>query len=138
MLKDAMGLYRGSVEEISRTIKERPTDPMAWFDRGNARSSSCDWEGAALDYTMAMKTGLRFRESIIALGNRGVARAKLGDIDGAIGDFSAIVEKHPNNRRLLRAALRSRAEMKERKGDREGAKADRKLADLLPAEQTTT
>ncbi|KZK73552.1 MAG: hypothetical protein A3K90_07960 [Pelodictyon luteolum] len=138
MLKDALGAYRGTAEEISRTIMERPGDPMAWFDRGNARSCSSDWEGAALDYTMALKTGLRFRESIIALGNRGVARAKLGDLEGAIGDFSAIVEMRPNNRRLLRAALRSRAEMKEKKGDREGATADRALADLLPAEQTTT
>ncbi|TCD48794.1 tetratricopeptide repeat protein [Chlorobium sp. N1] len=138
MLKDAMGAYRGTEGELSRFIEERPLDPMAWFDRGNARSSRGEWDGAEKDYTMALKTGLRFREAIVALGNRGMCRAREGDLDGAIEDFTAIIEKRPNNRLLLRAAFRSRAEMKEKSGDRDGAAADRRLADLLPAEQATT
>lgn len=138
MLKDAMGAYRGTEGELSRFIEERPLDPMAWFDRANARSSAGEWRGAEEDYTMALKTGLRFREAVVALGNRGLCRARQGNLDGAIGDFTAIIEKRPGNRRLLRAAYRSRAEMKEKRGDREGAEADRRLSDLLPAEQTTT
>jgi tetratricopeptide (TPR) repeat protein len=126
MLKDAMGGYRGTATEISRIIAEHPDNAEAYYDRGNVRSSCEDYEGAIGDFTMALKIGLRFREAITAYGNRGIAKVETGDLDGAINDFSEIIERKPNNRRLLCTAYKNRALVKEKKGDREGAEEDRK------------
>jgi tetratricopeptide (TPR) repeat protein len=130
MLKDALGGYRGSVEEISRIIEEHPDNAEAFYDRANARSCSGDFEGAIKDFTMALKIGLRFREMIVAYGNRGIARMEKGDIEGAIGDFTEIISRKPNNRRLLRSAYLNRAQLKDKKGDVEEAAWDRKMAAL--------
>ena len=126
MLKDAMGGYRGTATEISRIIAEHPDNAEAYYDRGNARSSCDDYDGAIADFTMALKIGLRFREAITAYGNRGIARVKSGDFEGAIQDFTEIIERKPNNKRLLCSAYKSRALVKEKMGNREGAAEDRK------------
>ncbi len=125
MLKDAMGGYRGTATEISRVIAEHPDNAEAYYDRGNARSSCNDYDGAIADFTMALKVGLRFREAITAYGNRGIARVKSGDMEGAIQDFSEIIKRKPTNRRLLSSAYKNRALVKEKMGDREGAAEDR-------------
>ncbi|NTV98147.1 MAG: hypothetical protein HGA70_03180 [Chlorobiaceae bacterium] len=130
MLKDAMGGYRGTATEISRIILEHPDKAEAYYDRGNARSSSGDDEGAIGDFSMALKIGLRFREAISAYGNRGMARVKIGDLDGALADFSEIISRKPTNRRLVCTAYMNRAMVKEKKGDSEGAAWDRKMAAL--------
>lgn len=131
MLKDAMGGYRGTAIEISRIIAEHPDNAEAYYDRGNARSSCDDYEGAIADFTMALKIGLRYREAITAYGNRGMARLKSGDIEGAIYDFSEIIKRKPTNRRLLSAAYKNRALVKEKIGDSEGVAEDRKMARLV-------
>jgi tetratricopeptide (TPR) repeat protein len=131
MLKEAMGGYRGTATEISRIIAEHPDNAEAYYDRGNARSSCGDYEGAIGDFTMALKIGLRFREAITAYGNRGMARVKSGDMGGAIEDFSEIIERKPNNKRLMSAAYKNRALVKEKMDDSEGAAGYRKMARLL-------
>ncbi|MCF8383055.1 MAG: tetratricopeptide repeat protein [Chlorobium sp.] len=131
MLKDALGGYRGTAEEITRIISRYPENAEAWYNRANARSRTGDFRGAEVDYTMALKLGLRFREAVTAYGNRAIARAELGEIDGAIEDCSAIIDRRPNNKRLLYAAFMQRALLKEKKGDSEGAAGDRKIAALV-------
>ena len=135
MLKDAMGGYRGTATEISRIIMDQPENAEAYYDRGNARSSSGDFEGALRDYSMALTLGLRFREAINAYGNRGIARAEMGDLDGAIDDFSEIMARKPKNRSILRRAFLSRALLRDKKGDSEGATGDREMASRLLADQ---
>ncbi|NTV17641.1 MAG: tetratricopeptide repeat protein, partial [Chlorobiaceae bacterium] len=115
-------------------IAEHPGRAEAYYDRGNARSSCDDYDGAIADFTMALKIGLRFREAITAYGNRGMARVKSGDLDGAVRDFSEIIERKPGNKRLLSAAYKNRALVKEKKGDSEGAEGDRKMALLLSSD----
>ncbi len=131
MLKDAMGGYRGTEVEISRVIMKHPDNAEAYFNRGNARSSIGDYEGAVSDYTIALKIGLRFREALNAFGNRGMARAAAGDLDGAIADFSDVILRNPKNQSMLCTAYKNRALMREKKGDREGAASDRERALLL-------
>ena len=137
MLKDAMGGYRGTATEISRVIAEHPDNAEAYYDRGNARSSCNDYDGAIADFTMALKVGLRFREAITAYGNRGIARVKSGDMEGAIQDFSEIIKRKPTNRRLLSSAYKNRALVKEKMGDSEGGAGDRKMAHLLSPDVNT-
>jgi len=131
MLKDALGGYRGTAEEITKGIDRHPEHAEGWYDRANARSSTGDFAGAERDYTMALKLGLRFREAVTAYGNRAIARAELGEIEGAIEDCTAIIERRPNNKRLLSTAFMQRALLKEKKGDSEGAKGDRTIAALV-------
>jgi len=139
MLKDALGAWRGSEEEISRLIEADPVNADAWCSRAGVRSASGDLAGALADFTMAIRLGLRFRERIIAWGNRGLIRCETGDYEGAIEDFSAIIEARPR-KGIMKTALMQRALAKERIGDREGSAADRRLASILAPEmnkQTT-
>lgn len=139
MLKDALGAWRGSEEEISRLIEADPVNADAWNNRAGVRSASGDLEGALGDLTMAIKLGLRFRERIIAYGNRGIIRCETGDYEGAIEDFSAVIEVRPR-KSIMKAALMQRAHAKEKLGDLEGGAADRRLARILSPEmnkQTT-
>jgi tetratricopeptide (TPR) repeat protein len=142
MLKDAMGGYRGTATEISRVILAEPDNADAYCNRANALSSTCDYAGAIEDYSIALKIGLRFREAITAYGNRGIARVKVGDLYGALKDFSEIIDRKPGNKRLLLAAYNSRASVKEKIGDKEGAAADKMQASMqasmLSPDTTTT
>lgn len=125
MLKDALGGYRGTVGELDRIIAEEPCNAMAWFDRANARSAAGDHCMAIADYDRALLLGIRFRERIATLGNRGLSKLAIGDYAGAADDFTELIEKRPQNGRLLATAYRKRAEAREKLGDEPGAAADR-------------
>ena len=124
MLKDALGSYRGSIEELDRIIDQDPNNAEAYYDRANARNRAGNRTGAISDYTLAIEFGLRPRERFLALGNRGLARADLDDIEGAIEDFTAIITACPKNRGILKTAFTNRALLKRKKGDRKGADLD--------------
>lgn len=130
MLKDALGEWRGSEEEITRQIEADPVNAQAWASRAAVRSASGDREGALADFSMAIKLGLRFRERITAWGNRGMIRVETGDYEGAIEDFSAVIEARPR-KAIVKSALLQRALVKEKIGDKEGGAADRRLASIL-------
>ncbi|NTV02183.1 MAG: hypothetical protein HGB04_05280 [Chlorobiaceae bacterium] len=131
MLKDALGAWRGSASEISRLIEAEPGNADAYFSRAGVRGAEGDRDGALKDFTMALKLGLRYRESIVAYGNRGLIRYEMGDYLGAADDFSEVVERKPRQKSLLKAALLKRAAAREKLGDNDGAAADLRLASLL-------
>ena len=124
MLKDALGSYRGSIEELDRIIDEDPNNAEAYYDRANARNCRGDSAGAIADYTKAIELGLRPREMFLACGNRGVARVDMEDIDGAMEDFTAVINADPKNRGILKTALLNRALLKRATGDYEGSDLD--------------
>ncbi|NTU57562.1 MAG: hypothetical protein HGB00_01365 [Chlorobiaceae bacterium] len=135
MLKDALGAYRGSEREVSRLIDSDPDNADAWCSRAGIRSAEGDLDGALRDFSMALKLGLRYRESIVAHGNRGMIRFETADYEGAIEDFSEVVNRHPRQKGLMKAALLQRALAKEKIGDGNGASADRRLAMLLSSDR---
>ena len=124
MLKDALGNYRGSLRELDRIVDEEPNNAEAYYDRANARNRAGNKTGAISDYTLAIEFGLRPRERFLALGNRGLARADLEDIEGAIDDFTAIITAGPKNKGILKTAFINRALLKRKKGDVNGADLD--------------
>jgi len=130
MLKDALGAWRGSEQEISRLIDAEPQNADAWCSRAGVRNAAGDRSGALSDLSMAIRLGLRFREKITAWGNRGMIRIETGDYDGAIEDFSAIIEARPR-KSIMKTALTQRALAREKLGDMEGGAADRRLACIL-------
>jgi tetratricopeptide (TPR) repeat protein len=131
MLKDALGAYRGTEREIGRIIDADPDNADAYCSRAGVRRADGDLDGALRDFTMAIRLGLKYRESIIAYGNRGMIRFETGDYQGAIEDFSCVIDRHPRQKGLMKAALIQRALAKEKIGDRDGAGVDRRLAKLL-------
>lgn len=128
MLKDALGSYRGSVEELDRIIEQNPENAMAYYNRANAKNGTGDGKGAIDDYTMAIELGLRLREKFLAHGNRGITRADLGDVEGAMEDFTAIIEACPKSKRILKTALFNRSLLKRASGDFRGADRDYQYA----------
>lgn len=134
MLKDALGAWRGSAQEITRAIEHDPGNADAWYSRASLRSAEGDREGAVSDFTKAIELGLRYRESIVAYGNRGLLRFETGDFPGAEADFSAVIERQPRQKSLMKAALLKRAAAKENLGDKEGAAADLRQAALMSPE----
>ncbi|ASQ91094.1 hypothetical protein CHL67_09355 [Prosthecochloris sp. GSB1] len=128
MLKDALGSYRGSLDDLDRAVREAPRNAEAYYDRANVKSRNGNNAGAAGDYTIALELGLRMRERFLALGNRGMARVALGDVGGALSDFSEIVDASPKNRSILRTALLNRMVLRKRIGDFEGADLDYRRA----------
>uniref|UniRef100_Q3AQH8 TPR repeat n=1 Tax=Chlorobium chlorochromatii (strain CaD3) TaxID=340177 RepID=Q3AQH8_CHLCH len=131
MLKDALGSYRGSLAELNKMVEVQPHNAELWFARANERSGCGDYAGAISDYTTALLLGLRFREAVNAYGNRGMARLAMGDMRGAMEDFSTIIARQPKNRSLLRTAYLKRAHLREKQGDEVGAQNDRKAADCI-------
>lgn len=130
MLKDALGDWRGNERELSAQIDADPFDADAWCSRAAVRSAAGDMRGALEDLTRAIDLGLRFRECVIAHGNRGMIRLELGDYPGAIEDFSEVIRRRPRRISLMRTALNRRASAKEKLGDADGALADRQAAML--------
>ena len=124
MLKDALGSYRGSVEELDRIIDQEPNNADAYYDRANARNCRGDRAGAIADYSRAIELGLRPRETFLAFGNRGIAKADLDDIEGALEDFTTIIKACPKNRGIMKTALFNRSLLKRAKGDLNGADQD--------------
>ncbi len=128
MLKDALGCYKGSIEELDRFVEKNPQKAEAYYDRANARNSNGDSAGAIRDYTKAIELGLRPRERYLAYGNRALARLDEGDTAGALDDFTEVIDAQPKNRRILRSSLLNRAVLRRKKGDDNGADLDYRRA----------
>lgn len=124
MLKDALGGYRGSLEELNKIVEKAQDNAEAYYHRANVRSNAGDSEGAIEDYTKAIEIGLRPREKLLACGNRGIARAAVADIEGAMEDFTAVIDAEPTNGGILRTALFNRSLLRRKQGNDIGADLD--------------
>ncbi len=69
-----------------------PGDFEAYNYRGLARTNLADYDGAIVDYTMALQIRAEFAE---ALNNRGFAWVKKGNLKQALDDFSRAIEIKP-------------------------------------------
>jgi len=68
-------------------------------------------------------------ETAEAINNRGVAKRKQGDLDGALADFNKVIEMKPD----AVGAYNNRGHVKQAKGDFDGAIVDySKVIDLKP------
>ena len=95
-------------------IRLKPDVPEAFYNRGIARFSKGDREGALKDYNEAIRLKPDYAE---AFANRGVARSKVGDKEGELRDYDEAIRLKPDfagvfkNRGIVRSAM----------GDKEGA-----------------
>jgi hypothetical protein len=113
----AEGVSHHSVEECTKSIELKPDDASAYYNRGIAKQTIGDLDGAISDFTEAIHLRPEFAA---AYNNRGVAKLANRDWDGAIVDYSKAIELKPDYAK----AYKNRSIAKRTKGDYDGAHAD--------------
>lgn len=93
----------GPGDRFDEAIKANPQDPVAYINRGMARTSRKDFDGAIKDFTKAIELN---PEDAHAYNGRGLASQRKGDLISAQGDFNEAISKQPD----LASAYRNRGE----------------------------
>jgi tetratricopeptide (TPR) repeat protein len=70
-----------------------PFDPLALFYRGSSLLALNELRAAVADFDAAVQ----LRPTIPSIANRALIRMQLGDADGALTDYAAVLEADPNN-----------------------------------------
>ena len=110
-VKKAKGDLDGAIADFTSAIELDSNLAIAYKNRGEARQAKGDAIGAEADLKSAEK---------IELVDRGIEKAKKGDLDGALADFNLAIKLSPNNA----VAYYNRAHAKRLKKDAAGALAD--------------
>lgn len=76
----------GTIDQYNNVLKLNPTDPFAWYGRGQRRSDLGDYKGAVEDFTTSLKYKPNYANTFQC---RGDARKRLGDEPGAEADYDA-------------------------------------------------
>jgi len=95
-----------------------------YYNKGNAKSRSGDYQGAIDDYSKAIEINPQDAD---AYYNRGIAKRESGDNQGAIADYGKAIEINPQDA----IAYANRSIAKEKQGDLEGSCSDGKKAASL-------
>ena len=91
--------YRGAIAKFSSALYQDPNSIVALFGRGVAYALRKEWAKAERDFTTCLEDGPNAdeaRHSATTFYNRGVARASLRNIQGAVEDFSCAVRLSKN------------------------------------------
>lgn len=81
-------VWKNSETLWSDVLEKNPKVPVAWYNRGNTKMDSLNFQGAIEDYTECLKVDPGFWKAYI---NRGTARNKIQDYMGAVEDFDAML-----------------------------------------------
>jgi tetratricopeptide (TPR) repeat protein len=102
--------YFGSlvVADITKRIKQNPSDARYYNERGIARQQLSDLQGALADFNEAIKLESNNEKFFF---NRAFVRKELGDLKGAIADYTVAISLEPeyalayNNRGTVHVQL---------------------------------
>jgi protein O-mannosyl-transferase len=78
----------------SNAIEKNVRVPVAWYNRGNTKMDSANYQGAIADYTECINHDPTFWKAYI---NRGNARSKMKDYLGAVEDFNTMIRIDSTN-----------------------------------------
>jgi lipoprotein NlpI len=87
--KQAKGDLDGAIADYSRSIELAPTNPYAYYNRGNIKQAKGDLDGAISDYNSAIELDPKYAD---AYNNRGLANALLRNWAGALTDYRRFCE----------------------------------------------
>jgi tetratricopeptide (TPR) repeat protein len=93
----------GPADRFTEAIKAAPTDPVAYINRGMARTNRKDFDGAIKDFTKAIELN---PEDAQAYNGRGLAYQRKGDLISAQRDFNESIRRSPD----MASAYRNRGE----------------------------
>lgn len=93
----------GPDDRFTEAIKENPTDPVAYINRGMARTNRSQFDGAIKDFSKAIELN---DEDPHAYNGRGLAYHKKGDLVSAQRDFNEAIRRDPD----LASAYRNRGQ----------------------------
>ena len=105
------------LDEMVALLPDDETKAAVLNNRGNAKNSMGDYEGAIADYGQALKINPQLADTYI---NRGIAKNRMGGHEGAIADYDRALEINPQ----LAEAYISRGVAKDGMGNYEDAIAD--------------
>jgi hypothetical protein len=88
-------VWRDSFSLWSHEVEWDPVCSLGYNNRADARVERGDWPGVVEDATLAIRYG--GKGSPHPFRQRGMARARLGDVDGALRDFDVLVELTPKS-----------------------------------------
>ncbi len=111
----------GALEDVNKSIKVDPNDPVAYNMRALIEIDMGNYDAAMRDFSKVIEL---MPERFDSWANRGALKFKLGDFKGAIKDFDKSLALNPRNSR----SLYSRAAAKYNSGDYAGAVKDYGLA----------
>jgi tetratricopeptide (TPR) repeat protein len=132
-----LGDYQGAIEDYTQAIKINPNNSLAYRNRANLRSQIGDNQGAIEDFTYAIKINPddrdtyksldkagyvlkdkpQFPENADAYKKRANYRCELGDYEGAIEDYTQVININPNDA----FACKNRGNLRSYCGDYQGA-----------------
>ena len=87
-------IYEKIISRLNKIIKNKPTDPLAYKNRGNAKYNLIDYKGAINDFSQAIKID---PNNAVFYANRGLAKYKLKKYQQAVDDFTKSIEIGQNN-----------------------------------------
>jgi hypothetical protein len=88
-------VWRDSMSLWTHELEWDPVCSLGYNSRAEARMELGDWPGVVEDTTLAIRYG--GKGSPHPFRQRGLARARLGDVDGALRDFDVLVELTPKS-----------------------------------------
>lgn len=128
--RDNSGKYREHIDDMNELLAINPQNPIAYYERGNAKFQLNDYHGAIADFSKAILINPQYAMAHL---NRGISKYFLNDYKGAISDYDKTIEMNPMND----SAFQNRHDAKFHIGDERGSCIDAKHAASLGNASTT-
>ena len=110
------------LEIIDAAILAKPKNDGLYLERARYKFQKEDYVGAIQDYDKYLELVGELKNTFI-YKFRALAKREIGDIEGAMADYTLAIEQYPSEEAYI-----ERARFKEEIGDTEGAKADKQEA----------
>jgi tetratricopeptide (TPR) repeat protein/tRNA A-37 threonylcarbamoyl transferase component Bud32 len=115
-----------ALQDYTAALERDPQNPQLYLNRGQLHVEREDWPAACEDFSQvlqwAARPGIPRGPELLLNAHlcRGMARQRLGDLAGALADFTALIQQQPQASQAF--ALRARVHLA--LGDQEVALAD--------------